>query len=48
MQCKIIKSRLIYKFDRENKINFHKYFDKKQNLVIIVKIFNGNYIAGYT
>lgn len=31
-----------------NKTNFHKYFDNKDNIVIIIKTIYGSYIAGYS
>lgn len=48
MNCRIIRSRLIYKWDTLNKTNFHKYVDGIQNLVVIIKLANGNFLAAYT
>lgn len=48
MRMKILKTRLIYAFDANNKTNFHKYIDGKENLVFIIKMLNGTYTAAYT
>lgn len=45
---KIQKTRLVYAFDPNNKTNFHKYIDGKDNLVFIIKMLNGTYTAAYT
>jgi hypothetical protein len=48
MRLRIIKTKLIYRFDPLNKVNFHAYFDFKENLVVIARMENGYYIAGYS
>ena len=45
---KIVRTRLIYKLDAINLINFHKYIDDIPNLIIIIKVTEGVYVAGYT
>jgi hypothetical protein len=35
-------------YDPLSKINFHHYIDKKDNLVLIVKVANGTFLAGFT
>ncbi len=45
---KIQKTKLIFRDDPLNKINFHRYIDGISNLVVIVKTKKGFYIAGYT
>jgi hypothetical protein len=41
MRCLIVRSRLIYRFDPLCKVNFHKYIDGKEQLVLIIKLGNG-------
>lgn len=48
MRIKILKTRLIYAFDPNNKTNFHKYIDGKDNLVFIIRMLNGTYTAAYS
>jgi hypothetical protein len=48
MRLSIKKTKLIYSYDKLNRINFHKYFDNKDNLVVIVKTIYGNFTAAYT
>lgn len=48
MGFKISDTRLIYRFDPFNKVNFHHYIDSKEHLVLVIKINNGVCIAGYT
>ncbi len=38
---------LIYRFDPLSKENIHKYIDEKPHLVVIVKMINGYFVAGY-
>ncbi len=46
--ARIIKSRLIYRHDPINKANFHLYIDNLENLVVIIKLANGHFVAGFT
>lgn len=48
MYLKVKTTKIIYKFDEQNKTNFHSYFDKKENLFVIVKLCNGTLIGGFT
>lgn len=34
--------------DPINNINVHKYIDKKENLILIIKVVTGYYLAGFT
>lgn len=47
MHFRIEDTRILYKFDPLNQVNIHKYIDLKDNLVVIVKLINGYYLAGY-
>jgi hypothetical protein len=42
------ESKLIYKYDPLNSVNFHKYLDQVENLIFFVKIRNGTIIGGFT
>lgn len=46
MQIK--KTKLVYTFDPLNKVNFHRYIDKIDSLLVIVKTAKGAILAGYT
>lgn len=48
MYLKVKMTKIIYKYDDQNKTNFHTYFDKKENLLAIVKLCNGTIIGGFT
>ena len=48
MYLKVKTTKIIYKFDEQNKTNFYTYFDKKENLFVIVKLCNGTIIGGFT
>ena len=48
MKLSIKKTVLIYSFDPLNKINFHKYIDDHECLLVIVKMKNGALLAGFT
>ena len=39
---------MLYKYDPINTINFHQYFDGKENIVLVVKTSNGQFIAGFS
>ena len=45
---RIIKTQLIYAMDTLNTLNMHKYVDKKENLIVIIKLVNGNFLAAFT
>jgi hypothetical protein len=45
---RITKTKLIYAYDELNKLNFHKYVDGYDNIVLIVKMANGTFTAGYS
>ena len=45
---KIIKSKLIYCFDPLNKVNFHRYIDSIDHLLVIIKTKYGAYTAAYS
>lgn len=47
-RMQIKKTKLVYFFDPLNKVNFHKYIDKLDNLLVIVKTAKGAILAGYT
>lgn len=34
--------------DYKNSVNFHSYIDGKPNILLIIKLLNGNLLAGYT
>lgn len=42
------QSKLIYRFDPLNSTNFHRYFDNKENLLILVLLKNGSVLGGFT
>lgn len=48
MGCTPSESKLIYKYDPLNLVNFHNYFDRVDNLIVFIKISNGTIIGGFT
>jgi len=48
MKLSILKTKLLYHYDEENKTNFHTYIDGKANIVIIIKLKNGFFLAAYS
>jgi type II secretory pathway predicted ATPase ExeA len=44
----IKRTKLIYSFDPLNKANFHKYFDHKCQIVLVIKTKAEVYIAAYS
>ena len=44
----ILKTRLLYRFDRINKVNIHEYFDGLKNIIVIVKTKSGQHIAAFS
>ncbi len=44
----IKKTRLLYKKDDLSNVNFHLYFDNKEDIVLIVQLKNGRVLAAYT
>jgi phage anti-repressor protein len=47
MSRKVIKTRLIYQYDKENKANFHLYIDNRRSVALIIKTEKGALLAGY-
>ena len=45
---KVKGTRLVYRWDPKNKVNFHKYIDKVGQLVVIVRLINGYTIAAWS
>jgi hypothetical protein len=48
MNYRIVKTRLIYKFDGINSASFHNYIDNIKNLAVIIKMKNGTYLSAFT
>lgn len=48
MNRSILKTKLIYRFEPLNKVNFHNYIDSCSNLVLIARTSSGNYVAAFT
>ena len=48
MGCTPFESKLVYKYDPLNPVNFHNYFDRVENLIVLVKISNGTIIGGFS
>ncbi len=44
----IMRTKLIFTYDRHNKTNFHTYLKGKTNIVVIVRMVNGYYFACYS
>jgi len=44
---RITSTMLVYRYDELNKVNFHKYIDNKEQLVVIIKLINGNVLAAW-
>jgi hypothetical protein len=44
----IKKTRLLYKKDDHSDVNFHIYFDNKEDIVLLIKLKNGRVLASYT
>ena len=38
---------MIYRYDPLNEVNFHRYIDKTEGLLFIVKTIRGNFLAGF-
>lgn len=47
MKTPIKAAKMIFKYDSLNPTNFHKYIDDHRNLVCVVKLSNGNFIATF-
>lgn len=47
MGFRIADTRLVYRFDPENKVNLHRYIDEKEQLVVVLKLSSFKYIAAY-
>ena len=45
---KITRTICLYTFDYLNKVNFHKYFDNHENIVLLVRLKSGVIVAGYS
>lgn len=43
----IVKTKLLYKFDVLNLCNFHKYIDKRENILVLVQTDKAIF-GGYT
>lgn len=43
-----LETKLLYKLDKLNQTNFHKYIDGKMNLLVVVKLANGLIVGGYS
>lgn len=41
-------TRLLYRYDPENKTNYHKYIDAHPDFCVTIKLKNGRLIAGYS
>lgn len=48
MNRSIFKTKLIYRFEPLNKVNFHNYIDGCSNLVVIARTSSGYYLAAFT
>ena len=48
LRTKIVSTKLIYRYDTLNKVNFHKYIDGKENLVVLVKLSNEYMLGAWT
>ena len=48
MNKMIIKTRLLFKLDLNNKTNFHTYIDNKPNIVVVIKLSNEYFVAGFS
>lgn len=44
----IKKTKLLYRLDPYNKVNFHRYVDKHRHIILIIKTIYGKLIAGYS
>ena len=38
----------VYKYDQLNNINFHRYIDNKNDLLMVVRLINEYVVGGYT
>ena len=47
-KCRCKGTKLIYRLDSQNTSNFHLYIDKKENLLVVVKLSNGSIVGGFT
>jgi hypothetical protein len=48
LKTRILSTKLIYRYDTLNKINFHKYIDGKENIVVIIKLANEYRLGAWT
>lgn len=44
----VINSKLLFKFDKINKSNFHHYIDNHPNVIVIIKTITGYFLAGFS
>lgn len=45
---RIAGTRLIYQLDPLNTVNFHKYIDGKEQIVVLIKLRNGNVLGAWS
>jgi hypothetical protein len=45
---RVVATKLLYRFDDLNRVNFHKYVDNHPNILTIVKLANGRIIVGFS
>jgi hypothetical protein len=45
---RIIRTRLLFRYDPHSKVNFHLYIDNHPDLLLVVKTSDGAFLAGYT
>lgn len=43
-----VKTKVLYKYDRLNTVNFHHYIDNQPHLLSIIKLKNGTILSGYS
>jgi hypothetical protein len=44
----IVKTRILFKYDKKSNTNFHHYVDGYKNVVLIVRTASGMFVAGYS
>ena len=44
----LAETKLIYRYDPRNSVNFHQFIDGVENLFVVIKLINGYVVGGYS
>jgi hypothetical protein len=45
---RILKTKLLYKYDKINKVNFHQYVDNHPNIILLIRTASGRLVGGFS